>query len=117
MMAPERLQRMEEELSKQGIPSSLYAPLLYRWAWRLGCNITPPLFASFVTNLLTIGAFFGLLWGGFLGVLVWAHPGLSPGCALFGAIAIGLAAGTWMAFTYRYIAKRCRLPAWKDYGA
>ena len=48
------------EMIEQGIDEGIAAPPLHRVAWVFGCQIPPPLLASFKTNAYFMGSYFGL---------------------------------------------------------
>ena len=112
MVSSSQLQRMYSQLDSLGIGKLTYAPPAYRLAWRLGINVTPPLFANFITNALFMGLFFGV----FLSLCSWLlsplHlPGFVPSTltsVAFAAIFFGL----FMATVFRSIAKQHNLPTW-----
>ena len=91
---------------------SSYEPPLARLLWRLGANVPPPHFGSFVGTALSYGAFFGAG----LGIVMWPYFWSVEGApwtavALLAVLAGGLF-GLAMASYYAYGRRKYRLPSW-----
>lgn len=110
----ERLNKMYQDLSQRGIGKYTYAPPIYRLLWKMGIQIPPPHFSSFLFLFLFQGTFFGIFWGLVMWVLSWQQQNLS--LHIFKSALAGLLFGLSMAGYYRYQAKKHDLPLWKDYG-
>lgn len=102
-------------LQSTGMWRSNYAPPLYNLLWKLGLKLPPPHFASFATNFVFDGLFFGFTWGLLMWFAMWLHQGMSPERAVVQAIFAGLFFGIGMASYYRYDARKHRIPLWKDF--
>lgn len=91
---------------------SNYAPPLFRILWRIGVYVRPPHFASFGSNFLLTGAWFGVVWGAIMWLLVWPGTGKSPLVDAITALVAGLLFGLCMALYYRQGARKYKLPGW-----
>jgi hypothetical protein len=67
----QKVERLIEELSQQGMGYYTVAPPLFWLLWALGLEVPPPLFLGFRKLTLLMGTFFGVLWGALWGVGMW----------------------------------------------
>ena len=116
MTHKEKLNKMFDELSKKGINKNIFAPPIYRLLWKIGIEIPPPLFSSFMSIFLFSGIFFGLLWGLLMWILLWRPENLPIAIAVIGSAMAGVLFGLSIAAILRRKAKKYNLPLWKDYG-
>ena len=91
-------------------------PILFRLYRRLGLEIRPPLFASFVSMAIVTGSVFAILNG----LLKWWHPFFHmDNHSLTGvwvtSIIAGALFGASIAGRIRVQARRLGLPDWQDY--
>ncbi|SFG95650.1 hypothetical protein SAMN05518865_1252 [Duganella sp. CF458] len=93
---------------------SNYAPPLFRILWRIGVHVRPPHFASFSANFLLTGAWFGVVWGALMWLLVWPGTGKSSLVAAITALVSGVSFGLCMALYYRHGARKYKLPEWSQ---
>jgi hypothetical protein len=93
-----------------------YAPPVFRLLWYLGSELPPPHFLNFGALVLVMGLPFGLLWGGFMWLILFKGA-LSGWALLLASIGIGLLFGSAMAAYYRATATKLKLPKWEDYSA
>ncbi len=77
----QRMSSISEELAAQGVRSQTFAPPVYRFAWRLGMRVRPPLYQPFSTLAVGMGTGFGALWGVMMWILFWRPDGLSASSA------------------------------------
>jgi len=78
-----------ETLKKSGASKNWIAPPVHRLLWKIGVDVTPPLFATFAENVAVMGVSSGILWGVFQAIstyligqnVSWV---LIPFSALFG---------------------------------
>jgi predicted membrane channel-forming protein YqfA (hemolysin III family) len=63
MTRKEKIEYMLNDLTHRGVKKSMAAPLGYRVLWRLGFDLTPPLFQNPWLQGVFIGAFTGVLFG------------------------------------------------------
>ena len=109
------IERAVAALVKLGVRRSLAAPPVYRFLWRLGWRIRPPLFQSFGTLFLLFSTGFAT----FMGTYMWCVR--TPDRSLTAsAIAVGLTGvlfGLYCADNFRCKARSLRLPDWQRYIA
>ena len=101
-------------LASTGMSRSNYAPPLHRVLWRWGLNVPPPHFAGFWLNLLSFGAFFGVVWGTIMWFAQWASAGASIALAVGCSFLAGLFFGLCMALYYRHGGRRHKLQPWSS---
>lgn len=106
----QRMHAIADELRAQRVRPYTFAPPIYRLAWILGLHIRPPLYQSFATLALGMGAGFGIGWGLFTWYLFWHGEGLSVTGVLAGSLFAGVFFGLTMAGYYRWKASRLQLP-------
>jgi hypothetical protein len=114
MSYPRRLETALAQLAATGIMKSNYAPPLFRILWRMGVYVRPPHFASFSSNFLLTGTWFGLVWGVLMWLFVWPATGQMPLAALAAALFAGGMFGLSMALYYRYGARKHKLSDWSQ---
>jgi hypothetical protein len=114
MTYPHRLETALAHLAGTGIMKSNYAPPLFRILWRMGIFVRPPHFASFSSNFLLAGAWFGVVWGAIMWFFVWPGAGKPPVFAAITALVAGALFGLSMALYYRYGARKHQLPGWSQ---
>jgi Family of unknown function (DUF6404) len=116
MTHSEKLTRLYEHLPSLGLPPYTAAPPLYRLLWRLGVQVAPPIFGTFLTNVILMGGFFAFGYGLCLWLFLWSFDvNLSPAIAMFSSIFAGLLFGIIMAWYFRYKARQLKLPLWSQY--
>ncbi len=71
----EKIELAISELKALGVSKGAIAPPAFQLAWKLGVEIPPPHFLSFGALTMSLGSFFGALWGIFYVV----HPLESSG--------------------------------------
>jgi hypothetical protein len=116
-MDEKALNWMFDDLGNRGLTKSTIAPPAFRLAWKLGVQVAPPMFASFVANFLIMGIFFGVAWGGMMWLMFWQNQTRMTGSiALLAAAGAGIMFGLCMATYYRILRSRHKLPDWEDYA-
>lgn len=116
MTHKEKLNKMFKELPERGIRKYEFAPPLYRLLWRIGIEIPPPLFSSFIFLFIFEGLLFGIPWGVFMWLFERSRNVMSAISYILGSIFAGIFFGLIMAINFRRQAKKYNLPLWKDYG-
>jgi hypothetical protein len=118
----QKVDRLVEELGRQGISSHAAAPPLFRLLWMLGLDIPPPFFLEFRKLALVMGTFFAVLEGPLWGILMWLSlwqgeiPALiAVALTVFEAVLAGVAFGLVMARYLRRKSAQSGLPSWEDY--
>ncbi|TDY33287.1 DUF6404 family protein [Janthinobacterium sp. 75] len=116
-----RKTRALELLHSTGMARSHYAPPLMRLLWKVGVQVPPPHFQSFLRAALGMGLWFGTCWGVVMWIFFWwrsdAATPLSPLAALVAASAAGLLFGLAMASFYARDRRKHQLPAWTELDA
>jgi hypothetical protein len=108
----EKIDLAVKELRERRVRNSMAAPLLYRFLWRLGIAIPPPLLQSFLGAAVIHGLLIGVPIGAFLAC--WDRRLAPVGATYYGAIA-GAVYGLLMATYFRWQARRLGLPSWGDF--
>jgi len=108
----EKIALAVEELRQRRLRKSTASPLLYRFLWRLGVAIPPPLFQSFLGAAVVHGLWIGVPIGAFLAC--WDRRLAPVGATYYGTIA-GAGYGLLMATYLRWQARRLGLPSWADF--
>jgi len=103
-------------LESSGVGRGNFAPLPLRLLWRLGCDIPPPYFGSFLGNSLRAGMFFSVVWGVIMWGSVWSREGKSPMSALIAAAGAGLFFGLAMGEFYANGKHKHQLPSWREFN-
>jgi membrane associated rhomboid family serine protease len=116
MTREEKIATMINDLSLKGLGPYTSAPPLYRLLWRLGFDVPPPPFASFMSNALVMGIMFGIVWGLLMWFILWQGEFPVVG-AIFTAVVAGVCFGLAMAAYYRWRVSKLGLPRWEDYPA
>jgi hypothetical protein len=106
------------DLVHRGISPHTGAPPAFRFLWKIGLQVPPPLFIGFAGNTILLGTVFGFVLG--LLILCWEHWALGRTnfafTFLLSALA-GLSWGFWMAAALAWYQRRLKLdfPRWRDY--
>ncbi len=101
-------------LAETGIWRSNYEPPFLRLLWRLGIDIPPPHFVSFVPMFLLSAAWFGFSFGIVMWILQWQRQGMGGMAAVIAACLVGLFFGLAMASYYARGRRKYRLPEWES---
>ena len=101
-------------LANTGMWRSNYEPPALRLLWRLGVDVPPPHFARFGSVALLAGTWFGVLWGGFMWLMMWSGAGMSIAAAALSATVAGALFGLSMAAYYAYGRQKYKLPTWAE---
>jgi len=117
MTHEEKVAHLVKDLGQKGISAHTVAPPAYRFLWRLGIEARPPHFASFWSLAVTMGVFFGFLWGIGMWFAFWQDQDMPVFIALAGSALAGVLFGLIMAAYYRSRARKLMLPRWEDYPA
>ncbi len=111
----EKIAKFERELVNRRLSHSTYVPPIYRWIWKAGVFLPPPVFCPVWVNFLFHWISFSLLWGvamlffslpSSILALVW-HMGVS--------LVAGAAFGLFMSLIVVIQSKRHRFGSWEDY--
>jgi hypothetical protein len=106
----DRMLAIADEVEAQGVSRYRSAPPLYRFLWRLGFRVKPPLYQSFVMSVVTNGAGFAITLGLFKLLFDAFTDGSSPSATIVASCVGGLVFGLIMAFTLGRQARRIQLP-------
>ncbi len=117
MTAPEKREYFIRDMLDRGEKKSGISPLIYRLLWKIGVNIPPPLFASFLQHTLVAGIFGATFWGLVMWFMMWLTIWREN---IFTVIAGGLFYGLFLTLVVR--AQNCRkrrklklCEEWPDY--
>lgn len=106
-------------LESKGISRTHYAPVVYRWLWRVGVQVPPPHFAGFFFNWAVLGSVFFLACYATSFVGMWL-TGVSEESSVLAHLpyltAYGLLFGLVMSLTYRIGAWKHTIPSWKEFN-
>lgn len=103
-----------ERLVELGVKERGTVPWLYRVLWKIGVDVPPPLYGSFLQQLLMFGIPAGLFWGISMRILVWSErPILVP---VLGAVFFGFWMSVWIWFLLRRTRRKLGLcEEWADF--
>ncbi len=104
-------------LAATGMRPSNYSPPLFRFLWWLGLDVPPPHFASFWSNALGTGLFFGPVWGAAMWVLFSLQVNVPLQTLVLVVGGAGGSFGLVMAAYYAYGRRKYALPAWRELDA
>ena len=111
----EAIVRARAALAARGVHGTLAGPPIYRLLWRVGINIRPPAFQSFVALFLLLSSLTAPLLALGWGVAGAIVPDASSGWhTVAGAALGGLLSGLAMASYFRLSARKLRLPSWDE---
>jgi hypothetical protein len=89
-----------ELLASKGLKRSVYEPHHLRLLWYFGFDTPPPHFASFFSNILMNGTFFGIFWWVFREVFKWLQSGIFQSIDIGAIVTVGAVYGFGMAVYY-----------------
>jgi hypothetical protein len=101
-------------MAATGVRRNQSIPATYRLLWWLGIKKRPALFASFWSNLILLGGYYAVFWGGMMWFITWQSRGYSPLASVITALAAGLLFGLIMASILRRRRKAKCLPGWEQ---
>lgn len=99
-------------LKDTGMWRSSYEPPYLRALWRLGFDVRPPHFLPFYQVAIIAMAWFTVVWGTTMWLLVWARIGLPGKSALAISCGAGLFFGLSLAAYYAHGRRKYKLPTW-----
>ncbi|MFZ6656778.1 DUF6404 family protein [Undibacterium sp. TJN19] len=102
-------------LAKTGMWRSNYAPPFFTILWRFDVDVPPPHFAPFWQNAMTMGFFFGLLWGAGMWFGLWSKLNKPVAEMMLAAAIAGVCFGVTMACYYAHGKRKYQLPSWKEF--
>lgn len=108
-----------EELQRTGMRERKFMPPVFKWLKRRGWKVRPPLYNTFLMNVLMVAAFCAVVWGGCMGVVfVLAADQARTDSNLWLLIAnsaqLGLLMGGLVAGQLSYIGHKYKLTKWKN---
>jgi hypothetical protein len=111
----EAIVRARAALAARGVHGTLAGPPIYLLLWRVGINVRPPAFQSFVALFLFLSSLSAALFALLLFAAGAIVPDGSPGWHTAAAATFsGLLFGVVMASYSRLSARRLRLPSWDE---
>lgn len=103
-----------QELQDAGMSKFNANPPLSRLLRGLGLKFRPPFYATFWSNVIILGLWFGLSWGAVMYLLFWRSQDMPIWIAVFGGLFAGAFFGLAMAVHFRRRARKLGLSAWHD---
>ncbi|MBE8715943.1 DUF6404 family protein [Cellvibrio polysaccharolyticus] len=102
MTFEEKFSFATKELEIAKIWKSNYNPPFVKLIHKLGFKVPPPHYNSFLTNALSTGIYFGLVWGLLMYFLVWKEQGMPIALISLATLFAGTFFGVGMASYYKY---------------
>jgi hypothetical protein len=102
------------ELEQSDIWPSNYNQPFYRLCRMIGFEVKPPHYATIFENVLVNGLPFGILWGAFMWIILWAYQPMPWWGAILSSIGAILLYGISMAAYFTYSHRRNGLTSWQD---
>ena len=112
----EKVTFMIADLQERGVGKRTSAPPVFRLLWKMGWQVTPPLFQPFGSLFVGFGSSFAIGWGTLMWFGLWRRQGIPVTVVAGGSLAAGILFGLAMAGFMRWKAKKLGLPSWTDYG-
>ncbi|WP_085297010.1 DUF6404 family protein [Cognaticolwellia mytili] len=112
MSFQDKLEAAQKELNETNIWKSNHNPPFLVLLRKLGFNIRPFHYGSFISNFLNSSVWFSVVWGGIMWFTIWQSNGMSAQAALITSLSAGLLFGFIMAAYYKYSAKKNNLSGW-----
>ena len=115
MQFSEKIEYLIKDLEAKGEKKSNAAPPLYKLFWRIGWELPPPIFASFLQNTIIQGVLFGIPWGMFMWFVLWRRQNGHLWVACLAAAFAGISFGIIMAHLWSKKNKKLGLGSWDQY--
>tara|TARA_B100000768_G_scaffold179125_1_gene196167 strand:- start:319 stop:666 length:348 start_codon:yes stop_codon:yes gene_type:complete len=112
MSFSDKLNAAQKELSDSKIWKSNSHPPLFVLLRKLGVNIRPMHYNTFVVNFLLMALMFGGLWGMIMWFTTWEPQNMPIPIAIISSLAGGIVFGLSMAFYYKLSSKKNNLSNW-----
>lgn len=93
-----------------GVPEEMARPVFYRWLWKLGVPVQPPLYPGFLASIVVPALILGSVWGV---MMSYRMPESSTGNVLSASLFFGLSMAMisrWRRWRQR---KKRGLPSWE----
>jgi hypothetical protein len=108
----DKLEAAQKELSETNIWKSNHNPPILVLLRKLGFNIRPFHYCSFMYNFLTFSVWFGGAWGLIMWFTTWQSDDMPIQIALLTSLFAGLLFGSLMALYFKRSAKENKLSDW-----
>ena len=109
-----KLNAAQKELSESKIWKANSNPPLFVLLRKLGINIRPVHYNTFIVNFLLMAIMFGGTWGLIMWFTTWESQNMSIQMALITSLGAGLLFGLSMAFYYKRSSKKNKLSNWEQ---
>lgn len=109
-----KFQAAMNELEQSGMWRSNYAPIVMRIQRRLGQEVRPPHYASFMSTAIGYAFWFGGVWGILMWFAQWQAQGYTISAAVISAAFAGILFGAMIAGYYRWSGRKHGLSDWGD---
>ena len=114
MSYQDKLEAAQKELNETKIWKSNYNPPIFVLLRKLGLNIRPLHYNTFVGNFLFASIWFGVVWGLLMWFTTWQPQNMPIQIALISSLSAGLLFGFFMAIYYKRSAKKNNLSNWQQ---
>jgi len=109
-----KLNAAQKELSESKIWKVNSNPPIFALLRKLGINIRPFHYNTFIVNFLFMSLMFGGPWGLIMWFSTWGSQNMSIQMALITSLSAGLLFGLSMAFYYKRSSKKHNLSNWEQ---
>jgi len=113
MSFQDKLEAAQKELSEANIWKANHNPPISVFLRKLGFNIRPFHYCSFMSNFLSASIWFGVAWGLVMWFTTWQSSGMTIKAALLTSLFAGVFFGLFMALYYKHSAKKNNLSDWQ----
>ena len=113
MSFQDKLEAAQKELNETNIWKSNHNPPISILLRKLGFNIRPFHYCSFISNFLNASLWFSAVWGLIMWFTTWQSTDISVQAALIISLSAGLLFGLFMATYYKHSAKKNKLSDWQ----
>lgn len=115
MSYPASIEKALAYLQTKDIPKGYRKhPWFYRWLWKKGIEIPPPLLSGFFTNMLIFGLICGFVTALTIFLLMERNTWSFPADFLLRWATLGIATGLGGAFGIRRTQKKLKLLSWQE---
>lgn len=112
MSFQDKLKAAQQELNETKIWKSNHNSPISVLLRKLGFNIRPFHYCSFISNFINASLWFSGVWGLIMWLSTWQSNGMSVQAALVTSLSAGLVFGLFMAIYYKHSAKKNNLSDW-----
>lgn len=111
-----KLQFAHKELNGKGVWKSNYNPPISKLLCKIGLNIPPPYYQTFMSNWIVSAAMFAPVWGILNWLMLWSKSDKPVLEAIYMSLIGGVLFGLIMATFYFVRRKQLNLSEWRSLG-